>query len=82
MPSKVYIHVGRARNLPIMDKASKLTDAYVQVEVAGNEQRTQTQRKTLDPEWNEDFCYEVTDDALLQNTPVEFTVMDMDVYVE
>eukprot|EP00947_MAST-08B_sp_MAST-8B-sp1_P005639 g5639.t1 len=80
MPSIVRIHVGSARDLPVMDRTSKLTDAYVEVEVAGTEMRTAVCRKTLNPSWDEDFEVSVADDSRLQNDPVEFKVMDMDVY--
>ena len=113
MPSTVRIHVGAARDLPVMDKTSKLTDAYVEVEVAGIEKKTAVCRKTLNPVWREDFEFSIAvrsgargggvqccttvcalllppsnhrhhhhhhqDDSRLQNEPVEFKVMDMDV---
>ena len=42
MPSIIIVHVYEARDLPVMDKSSKLTDAYVVVEVPGDEeQRTE-----------------------------------------
>lgn len=40
--------------------------------------RTSIARKTLDPVWNESFRLEVTDDAHLQNEPLEFRVVDYD----
>lgn len=99
-----------------MDKASDLTDAYVEVRFADFEaQRTTVCRKTLNPVWNEasqalnfnnkpsrckvdsaccfnvlfflprkcvwemqDFRFEVTDDADLQNEPLELKVLDYD----
>jgi hypothetical protein len=35
-------------------------------------------RKTLNPIWNEDFRIEVSDDANLQNEPLEIRVLDYD----
>ncbi|KAJ3119231.1 hypothetical protein HK100_000413, partial [Physocladia obscura] len=35
-------------------------------------------RRTLNPEWNEDFRIEVSNDADLQNEPLEIKVMDYD----
>lgn len=31
MPGKLKVHVAAARNLPVMDRASDLTDAFVEV---------------------------------------------------
>lgn len=49
----------RARNLPVMDSASQLTDAYVDVRLDEQTERTPICRKTLNPVWNEDFLFEV-----------------------
>ncbi|GJJ78451.1 hypothetical protein EMPS_10810 [Entomortierella parvispora] len=79
MPCILKIRVIGARDLPVMDKASDLTDAYVEVRFADFEaQRTTVCRKTLNPVWNEDFRFEVTDDADLQNEPLELKVLDYD----
>ncbi|KAI8363778.1 hypothetical protein B0O80DRAFT_434478 [Mortierella sp. GBAus27b] len=79
MPCILKIRVIGARDLPVMDKASDLTDAYVEVRFADFEaQRTAVCRKTLNPVWNEDFRFEVTDDADLQNEPLELKVLDYD----
>lgn len=54
MPCILKIKVIGARDLPVMDKASDLTDAYVEVRFADFEaQRTTVCRKTLNPVWNE-----------------------------
>lgn len=54
MPCILKIRVVGARDLPVMDKASDLTDAYVEVRFADFEaQRTTVCRKTLNPVWNE-----------------------------
>ncbi|KAG0267474.1 hypothetical protein BG011_004508 [Mortierella polycephala] len=75
MPCILKIKVIGARDLPVMDKASDLTDAYVEVRFADFEvQRTTVCRKTLSP----DFRFEVTDDADLQNEPLELKVLDYD----
>ncbi|KAG0293774.1 hypothetical protein BGZ98_002044 [Dissophora globulifera] len=79
MPCILKIRVIGARDLPVMDKASDLTDAYVEVRFSDFEaQRTTVCRKTLNPVWNEDFRFEVTDDADLQNEPLELKVLDYD----
>jgi Ca2+-dependent lipid-binding protein len=75
MPCILKIRVFSARDLPVMDKASELTDAYVEVRFADQDlQRTAVCRKTLNPVWNEDFRFEVSDDADLQNEPLELKV--------
>ena len=43
-------------------------------------QRTEIRRKTLNPVWNAEFTVEVMDDRVLQDAPVEFRVMDQDLY--
>ncbi|KAJ3220092.1 hypothetical protein HDU67_006848 [Dinochytrium kinnereticum] len=64
-----------------MDRATELTDAFVEVRFSDYDPvRTQIARKTLNPIWNEDFRFasEVSDDADLQNDPLEIKVMDYD----
>lgn len=82
MPCVLKVKIFTARDLPIMDRKSELTDAYVEVKFGDLEvQRTQVQRKTLNPTWNEDFRFEVSDDADLQNEPLELRVFDYDVII-
>jgi hypothetical protein len=51
------------------------TDSFVEIWIGKHEtQRTHTIRKTLNPVWDEEFRFEIVDDSLLQNTPVEFKV--------
>ncbi|CAM9963369.1 unnamed protein product, partial [Choristocarpus tenellus] len=84
MPSSVKIKVIEARDLPEMDRNVRgdfYTDAYVDIKFRNYEQqRTNISRKTLNPVWNEEFKFEVADDSVLQNEPIEFKVMDHDVY--
>ncbi|KND04384.1 uncharacterized protein SPPG_00115 [Spizellomyces punctatus DAOM BR117] len=62
-----------------MDRATELTDAFVEVKFADYEEyRTQIYRRSLNPIWNEDFRFEVSNDADLQNEPLELKVMDYD----
>ncbi|KAI8851467.1 C2 domain-containing protein [Chytridium lagenaria] len=62
-----------------MDRATELTDAFVELRFSDYDPvRTQIARKTLNPVWNEDFRFEVSDDADLQNEPLEVKVMDYD----
>lgn len=79
MPCILKVRIISARNLPIMDRSTDLTDAYVILKFADfDAPRTQICRKTLDPVWNEDFRFEVSEDADLQNEPLELAVMDHD----
>ena len=83
MPSIVKGHVIQARDLPVMDRniqGDLYTDAYVDIRFGGQESRTQVKHKTLAPEWNEPFRFEVNDNSTLQSEPIEFRVMDHDVY--
>lgn len=81
MPSKVKIKIFEARDLPIMDRNDASTDAYVVVTIGDLEPKhTKTCRKSLNPIFNSDFSIEVLDDSILQNAPVEFKVMDQDLY--
>eukprot|EP01041_Mallomonas_annulata_P008408 gene8408-17329_t len=86
MPSLVKIRVERARDLPVMDRnlqGDEYTDSYVEIRLGESgeyQSRTQTCRKTLNPIWEEEFRFEIVDDSILQNTPVEFKIMDQDLY--
>ena len=54
-----------ARGLPIMDRATLLTDAYVEVTLGKVQVRTTVQRRTLTPSWDERLRFDVPADALL-----------------
>lgn len=79
MPSTIKIRVQEARGLPIMDRKTGLTDAYVEVRFGDWSDRTNIARLTLDPVWNQEFRIEVTDDNNLQDLPIEFRIWDKDV---
>ncbi|KAJ1547212.1 hypothetical protein HK096_003977, partial [Nowakowskiella sp. JEL0078] len=54
-PSILKVRIGCAVNLPIMDRATDLTDAFVEVRFGDYDvYRSQIQRRTLNPVWNED----------------------------
>lgn len=84
MPSLIKIKVERGRDLPAVDKnnisAEKTTDAYVEIKLDDQVQRTSTCRKSDNPVWNEEFRFEVIDDSILQDAPVELKCMDHDIY--
>ena len=62
-----------------MDRSSKATDAYVEVRIAQRIHKTSGE-KDAGARWDEDFHVNIVDDSLLQNEPLVFRVMDMDVY--
>ncbi|KAJ1966816.1 hypothetical protein IWQ62_002231 [Dispira parvispora] len=79
MPCLLKIRIISARNLPVMDRKTELTDAYVEVRFADLDmQKTAICRQTLNPVWNEDFRLEVINDAILQNEPLELRILDYD----
>ena len=53
-----------ARDLPVMDSRSELTDAYVEVKFGDEMFRTPVCRKTLCPIWNADFRFELEDNEI------------------
>jgi len=84
MPSLVKIKIERGRDLPAVDKSNNSTeastDAYVEIKLDDHIQRTSTCRKSDNPIWNEEFRFEVIDDSILQDAPIELKCMDHDVY--
>ena len=83
MPCVVKLKVWQARDLPVMDRKSKLTDAFVTVRFGGDgaglkahKVETRICRRSLNPVWNEDFRIDVPDEATLQDGCVEFKVWD------
>ncbi|KAI9208468.1 uncharacterized protein BJ171DRAFT_207984 [Polychytrium aggregatum] len=79
MPCILKVRIVSARNLPVMDRATELTDAFVEIKFSDLEvQKTSICRRTLNPVWEKDFRFEISDDADLQNEPLEIKVMDYD----
>ncbi len=65
MPGRIRIKIISARNLPIMDRSSELTDAFVEVRFGEDlYDKTVICKKSLDPEWNTRFLFEVEEDEL------------------
>ena len=57
------------------------TDAFVIVTIGELEPKySKTIRKSLNPVFNTEFSFEILDDAMIQNAPIEFKVMDQDLY--
>jgi len=49
-----------------MDRSTGSTDAFVEIRFAGREEQTNIARKTLHPKWEQDFRFDVADDAVIQ----------------
>ncbi|VDK78852.1 unnamed protein product [Dibothriocephalus latus] len=80
MPGTVKVKVLAARNLPVMDRASFLTDAFVELRLGSIMFKTEVIRRSLNPEWNSDwFCFELGDAALRAET-LQIRVLDHDTY--
>ncbi|VDK33436.1 unnamed protein product [Taenia asiatica] len=80
MPATVKVKILAARNLPVMDRTSFLTDAFVEVRLGNTMFKTEVIRRTLNPEWNSDwFCFELNEEALLEEA-LQVRVLDHDTY--
>uniref|UniRef100_A0A1B0GF18 C2 domain-containing protein n=1 Tax=Glossina morsitans morsitans TaxID=37546 RepID=A0A1B0GF18_GLOMM len=80
MPGKVGVKIKAGRNLPVMDKSSDTTDAYVEIKLGNVTHKTDVCRKTLNPQWNTDWFRFEVDDAELQDEPLQIRLMDHDTY--
>ncbi|KAF2071191.1 hypothetical protein CYY_007493 [Polysphondylium violaceum] len=79
MPCIVKVRIVEARDLPIMDRSSALADAYVEIKCGQNDsQKTDIQRKTLNPIWNQDFRFDFPNEADIQDKPLDIRVWDYD----
>lgn len=80
MPCTIKIRVIEARDLPVLDRSSKLADVYVHIAFASFEAKSSVSRKSLHPVWDEEFRFDVADDSVLQSQPIEFKLIDHDAY--
>ncbi|XP_038963854.1 C2 domain-containing protein 5 isoform X12 [Rattus norvegicus] len=84
MPGKLKVKIVAGRHLPVMDRASDLTDAFVEVKFGNTTFKTDVYLKSLNPQWNSEwFKFEVwfqVDDEDLQDEPLQITVLDHDTY--
>lgn len=78
MPGKVRVKIIAGRNLPVMDRSSDTTDAYVEIKLGSDTFKTDVYRKSLHPQWNTDwFRFEVSDYLIIYDighTPNSQTV--------
>jgi Ca2+-dependent lipid-binding protein len=78
MPCRLRVKIYEARDLPVMDRKTNLTDAYVEVQFDEKSEKTDVVRHSLNPVWNKAFRFDVTDDKSLQDSPLEILVWDYD----
>ncbi|XP_069132346.1 C2 domain-containing protein 5-like [Argopecten irradians] len=80
MPGKLKVRVVSGRALPIMDRSTDLTDAFVEVRFGNEAFKTDVVKRSLNPQWaSEWFIFEVEDESL-QDDPLELRVLDHDTY--
>ncbi|XP_031239692.1 C2 domain-containing protein 5 isoform X8 [Mastomys coucha] len=80
MPGKLKVKIVAGRHLPVMDRASDLTDAFVEVEFGKSTFKTDVYLKSLNPQWNSEWFKFEVDDEDLQDEPLQITVLDHDTY--
>nr|XP_022914796.1 C2 domain-containing protein 5 isoform X1 [Onthophagus taurus]XP_022914797.1 C2 domain-containing protein 5 isoform X1 [Onthophagus taurus] len=80
MPGKVKVKILAGRNLPVMDRSSDTTDAYVEIKLGNITYKTDVCRKSLHPQWNSDWYKFEVDDSELQDEPLQIRLMDHDTY--
>ena len=80
MPAKLKVRIIAGRHLPVMDRASELTDAFVEVKFGSLVHKTDVCAKSLNPLWNSDWFQFEVDDELLQDEPLQIRVLDHDTY--
>jgi len=80
MPGIIKVKILGAKDLPVMDRASDLTDAFVEVRHGATVHKTDVCRKSLNPTWNSEWLRFEADDEQLQDEPLQVKVLDYDVY--
>ncbi|CAG9855251.1 unnamed protein product [Phyllotreta striolata] len=80
MPGKVKVKISSGKNLPVMDRSSDTTDAYVEIKLGGTTFKTDVCRKSLHPQWNTDWYRFEVEDSELQDEPLQIRLMDHDTY--
>ncbi|XP_059489510.1 C2 domain-containing protein 5 isoform X2 [Neocloeon triangulifer] len=80
MPGKVKVKIIAGRNLPVMDRSADTTDAYVEIKMSNITHKTDVCRKSLNPQWTEEWHRFEVDDTELQDEPLQIRLMDYDVY--
>ncbi|XP_076811783.1 C2 domain-containing protein 5-like isoform X2 [Clavelina lepadiformis] len=80
MPGRLKVRIIAGRHLPVMDRASELTDAFVEVKFGSLTYKTEVFPKSLNPTWNSEWFKFEVDDEHLQDEPLQIRVLDHDTY--
>ncbi|XP_063712159.1 C2 domain-containing protein 5-like [Symsagittifera roscoffensis] len=85
MPGELRVNIKSARGLPIMDRRSELTDAFVEIRFAGEVKKTPVCHRSLSPTWGDPetgvgFCFNFSEDEQLFEELLLLRVMDHDTY--
>ncbi|XP_045174901.2 C2 domain-containing protein 5-like isoform X2 [Mercenaria mercenaria] len=80
MPGKVKVKVVAARGLPVMDRSTDLTDAFVEIKFGSEVQKTDVYKRSLNPQWNSEWFKFEVEDEVMQDEPLELRVLDHDTY--
>ncbi|EDV29380.1 uncharacterized protein TRIADDRAFT_51628 [Trichoplax adhaerens] len=80
MPAKINVKIVAGRNFPVMDRASDLADAFVEVKFGSNTYKTDVCKRTLNPSWKCDWFRFEADDEEVQDRCLEIKVLDHDTY--
>ncbi|XP_014250746.1 C2 domain-containing protein 5 [Cimex lectularius] len=80
MPGKLKVKIIAGRNLPVMDRSSDTTDAFVEIKLGATSYKTEICRKSLNPQWNSEWYKFEVEDAELQDEPLQIRLMDYDTY--
>ncbi|KAL4225070.1 C2 domain-containing protein 5 [Mactra antiquata] len=80
MPGKVKVKVIAARGLPVMDRSTDSTDAFVEIKFGSDVQKTDVFKRSLSPQWNSEWFKFEVEDEVLQDEPLELRVLDHDTY--
>jgi len=73
------VKIFEARDLPVMDRKTKLTDAFVEVQFGDKSEKTDIIKHSLNPSFNKSFRFDVSDDKVLQDLPLRIIIWDYDV---
>ncbi|KAI9100036.1 hypothetical protein K1719_024254 [Acacia pycnantha] len=76
MEKRLIVHVKRGLNLAIRDATS--SDPYVLIKMGDQKLKTRVVEKNINPEWNEDLAFSISD----PHPPVHLFVYDKDTFFD